>query len=370
MKKVLIIQADFFPAKNYGGPPVSIKNLCLALDGLFDFYIVTQNKELHEKEPLLANNNIWHYMWNINVKYLNAKDFFPYKFNKIVSEIRPSTLYLQSFFSFKIVIPTILYAKKNKVKLIIAPRGELLSGALKKKWKKIPYIYFMKLILPKNTLFQGTSAEEIKSLKFFFPKWDNIFLKNLPSPIDLQSSYHKKKNNTTKFIFLSRIVKKKNLKFALDILKDISENIIFDIYGPIEDLNYWKQCSELIASMPENISINYCGVVSNEDVTKVFNQYDFFLFPTYSENYGHVIVEAMVSNCPVIISDNTPWNDINIVKSGFALPLSEKELFVNAINKAIKMDQQEYNKLIMNNRRFVREFVYDDVSVEMYRELF
>ncbi|MDB1710393.1 glycosyl transferase family 1, partial [Enterococcus casseliflavus] len=73
MKKVLIIQAGFFPAKNYGGPPVSIKNLCLALDGLFDFYIVTQNKELHEKEPLLANNNIWHYMWNINVKYLNAK---------------------------------------------------------------------------------------------------------------------------------------------------------------------------------------------------------------------------------------------------------------------------------------------------------
>ena len=45
-------------------------------------------------------------------------------------------------------------------------------------------------------------------------------------------------------------------------------------------------------------------------VIETFSKYDVFLFPTKGENYGHVIFEALAGGCIPIISDQTPWNDI------------------------------------------------------------
>lgn len=370
MKKVLIVQPGFFPAKNYGGPPVSVRNLCFSLSESFEFYIMTQNRELHKKEPLISENKKWYSFENTKVRYLNSNEFILHRFSKIADEINPDILYLQSLFDIKIVLPTIYFARKNKMKLLIAPRGELLTGALKKKWKKIPYIYMLKFLLPKNVIFQGTSYEEVEALKKFYKNKQRIYLKNLPSPKKIDFNKSKKKNLITKFIFLSRIVRKKNLKYALEILKDIKKPIEFDIYGPIEDENYWKECLEIIKQLPSNIKVRYCGIVDNENVNEVFYKYDFFLFPTVSENYGHAIVEAMSSDCPVIISDNTPWNNINEYHSGFAISLNQKHSFIKIINEVCDKNQSEYDEIILNNKKFVKEVVNDDSSIKQYYEFF
>ena len=66
-----------------------------------------------------------------------------------------------------------------------------------------------------------------------------------------------------------------------------------------------------------------------------FSGYDAFLFPTFSENYGHVIVEALSVGTLVIISDRTPWNDVEESGVGWAIALDNTIKFKEVINQVI-----------------------------------
>ena len=59
--------------------------------------------------------------------------------------------------------------------------------------------------------------------------------------------------------------------------------------------------------MPDNISVNYCGVLNYESINRAFLSNDVFLFPTLGENFGHVVFESMSAGCVPIISNKTPW---------------------------------------------------------------
>ena len=52
MEKVLIANGGYYPAKNYGGPVVSIDNICSLLKDNFVFYIICSNHELGETKTL------------------------------------------------------------------------------------------------------------------------------------------------------------------------------------------------------------------------------------------------------------------------------------------------------------------------------
>ena len=118
---------------------------------------------------------------------------------------------------------------------------------------------------------------------------------DLPSLTQLEIGLDRFSNNfptgedKLKIIFLSRISPMKNLDFALSIFSSVSAEVQFDIYGPKENLEYWKQCNLQIISRPKNIYINYRGSVLTENIQEVFSNYDLLLFPSRGENYGHVI---------------------------------------------------------------------------------
>ena len=48
MKKILVPAFGFFPAQNYGGPPVSLLNICNLINDNFEFFIVTSNHDLKD----------------------------------------------------------------------------------------------------------------------------------------------------------------------------------------------------------------------------------------------------------------------------------------------------------------------------------
>ena len=60
----------------------------------------------------------------------------------------------------------------------------------------------------------------------------------------------------------------KNLSFALKVLKNVSGYIDFDIYGPVDDVSYWKDCQQLMQSLPDNINVDYMGVLDHSKVVE------------------------------------------------------------------------------------------------------
>nr|WP_243449637.1 glycosyltransferase [Clostridium perfringens] len=192
-------------------------------------------------------------------------------------------------------------------------------------------------------------------MKYLHIERNRIYLlSNIPSIPKKIKKHPFKETGKAKFIYLSRIVPKKNLLKALNMLKNISNEIVFDIYGSIEDEIYWNKCLEIINSYSSNIECNYKGLVSHEEVNNVFSQYDAFIFPTQSENYGHVIVEALFAGCEVIISDQTPWNDVEKYNAGWAIPLNNENLFIDAINKVINQSNETFLLCSSQAQKYVR----------------
>jgi len=119
----------------------------------------------------------------------------------------------------------------------------------------------------------------------------------------------------------------------------VKADLIFDIYGPIEDKSYWQDCLKLVQKLPSNIKVNYCGAVEADQVMDVLCAYDLFFFPTRGESYGHVIAESLSVGTPALISDQTPWKNLAIDSLGWDLPLNV-EKFVEKIELVAARDAQ------------------------------
>lgn len=78
----------------------------------------------------------------------------------------------------------------------------------------------------------------------------------------------------------------KNVKLAIEVVCKMKSKVIFDIYGPLEQPEYWDECLQVIKTAPDNVTVNYCGQLLPMDVGACFRKYDCFLFPTLNEKYG------------------------------------------------------------------------------------
>ena len=79
-----------------------------------------------------------------------------------------------------------------------------------------------------------------------------------------------------RFLFVAPINKESNLAFALRCLRDVeAEQITFDIFGEIQDFEYWHTVQQEIAQLPQfSVSVRYF-----EDQEPDFSEYDFFILP-------------------------------------------------------------------------------------------
>jgi len=356
-RKVMIFTGYYIPGVKGGGPIQSIKNLVDNLSDFFDFYILTSDRDLGDKKPYEnVKINAWNRLDTAKVYYI-GKDKINFKnIRNIVNSINPETVYLNSFFSFNFSIIPIILNKYNLIspqKLVVAPRGEFSQGAMNlKKRKKNIYIKLIKILktYKKNNLFWHVTSEyEKNDLEKIFNINNNIYIcQNFTANYDNKNyeNYINKETNKLKLVFISRISPKKNLEYAINVLNHIKNGeIVFEVYGPIEDEKYWDLCKKIISEKPDNIEIRYKGSLNHDNVVTTFQKYHFFFFPTKGENYGHVISESMISGTPVITSDQTPWRGLQKKFVGWDINLKDENQFSEVIQKALKMNQEEYNKI-------------------------
>lgn len=376
-QKILILAGYYLPGHKAGGPIRSISNLVYYLKNEFNFYIITKDRDLGDINPYdNIKVNDWNEVKGAKVYYLSTKNKFKNMKNAINS-IDYDLIYLNSFFSFLFTIYPLFLKKfeiiKNKP-IIVAPRGEFSEGAIKiKNKKKKLFIKFAKIFsLYKNVLWQVSSSYEKNDIRREFKK--NVETHeaiNLPSAPKINNFMKStKKLGEIKIIFLSRISPKKNLDGALKMLDNLNGNIQFNIYGPVGDQKYWNKCKKIIANLSDNISVEYKGSIEHKKVQYEMGKHDLFLFPTFGENYGHVIIESLMSGCPVLISNSTPWKDLKKNNAGWNLELEKENKFRNKIQKCIDMSNEEINKLKKDTFKYGRDIIEDNIAIKQNKELF
>lgn len=375
-KKIVILAPQFVPQKNGGGPTVSVYNITLSLVNLCDLYIITNNHEVHSRKPILPFDGNWEKTASGNVYYLAHDDNKSKKIYDLLTELSPDIIYQNSFFSYEYAIPAFKYAKKNKkTRLIISPRGELNNNALHMKYmKKLAYIDYIKLSgYVNNAEFHLTADIEVEDVKKVFNvKDEKIYnIPNLTLFNDAPFADVEKNPGMLKAVYIARIHPKKNILTAIESLKNVTGDVTFDIYGPIEDAEYWKLCLDKIAELPENIKVEHKGVLNASEVKTAFSGYHIFFMPTLSENYGHSIVEALMSYKPVIISDQTPWHDFEEFEgAGFAFSPNDTASYTKAVQKYTDCNKEEFDRYCKNARVYIECRLDTKAIVEKYVDMF
>jgi len=368
-RKIIVFSNYYLPGVLAGGPIRSIEGLIKKLAEYYDFDLVTSSHDAFSNEDYInIELNKWNDLGYANCLYLSDKKRSLRNIYNILKEKKYDIIYLNSFFNFWYsIIPVFIYKffYTQDTKLILAPRGEFNINALSNNsLKKRFFLIISKIIgLHNNLVWHASTKYEAIDIKVFFPNASIKVVENVS--LESHQKEIKKKiklKNQLDILFFSRITKMKNLTGALRIISNLKEKINFNIYGPKEDINYYKSVLSAINEIPENIKININGPLKHEKIKQVFDLHHLFFLPTLGENYGHVIRESIANNCPAIISNKTPWNNLESDGIGFVCNIDNDHEFIEKINFFLGMNQEEYDMYIKKMYSNVeRLFDYSDV---------
>ncbi|MFP5470303.1 MAG: glycosyltransferase [Bacteroidia bacterium] len=372
-KRKIVITTDwYYPGFKAGGPIRSVVNLIRAIENDFDIYVYASDRDLGESESYPSvRANEWNVVSNHKVFYSNK-----YSLDKILKEIAPDVLYINGIYSKNYSVKPLLTAKKQKFqgKIIISPRGMLSEGALKiKTLKKKTFLTWTKTAkLYKNVLWHVTSTQEEQDLqKRVSKKVDYRFINN----ISILPSVKKQNNEVSdvlKLVSVSRISSIKNLDFIIEILlaNEFKKAIHLDIFGNIENEHYYKQCLSLINKYPKSRNkVSFKGEFNPNELDTILLCYNLGIFPTKNENFGHAIVECLSVGLPVIISDKTPWQNLEKYRCGFVLPL-KKQLWLNQLRELCEQSDNTFTDMSKNAANYFSEHIYSEEDKKKYVSLF
>ena len=200
------------------------------------------------------------------------------------------------------------YARRHGSPLVIAPRGMLEPWALNHhKWKKkLAWLAYQKKILKNAAAFHATAPEEARQIRRFGFRQPIVIL---PNGVDFpeRSALHHEDHETRTMLFLSRIHAKKGLPMLLEVWNELRpENWKLRIVGNDEG-GHAAQIRTLVKRYGLAESVTFEDALEGEAKEEAYLQADAFVLPTYSENFGIVVAEAMSYGLPVITTTAAPW---------------------------------------------------------------
>ena len=378
MKKTILIFIDWYlPGYLAGGPIRSIYNLVNLLKDDYDITIVTSNRDLNSKIPYKGMKKFISYkkVNDVKVVYLSS-----YNFRDLIKIITSEfdLIYLNSMFSFKFTLIPLIIKKITSLssKIVLAPRGMLHKEAInQRRRKKNLYLFLTRFLYQQNNiLFQATNNHEKNQIESSLSFKPNIVVLQNPIMIPKQKLENINTNfKILKLLYISRICDHKNLLYVIKSLRNLSKNINgkieLNIFGFIEEEEYWEECKKEIISLPSFIKIRYRGIIQKIDKTEIFENHHFLILMSKSENFGHVIYESLSYGRPVIISDNTPWNEIDKKQCGYVVNLNNNNLN-NIIETALSINQEEYLVMCDNALQFSKNFFLKQNYIDNFRRLY
>lgn len=371
--KLLIFIDWFSPGYKAGGPVTSIVNLSKHLGNKLDLHILTSDTDYCASEPYPGIPvNTWHVGNAAVVCYLQKTILTFRLLLRMIRAAQCDIWYLNGIYSLYFSILPMLAARLlHPRKIIVAPRGMLSRQTFSvKKYRKIAFLTLLRHIhWFRNVTFHATSEVEMKDIRKLFPGVPVVCLNNFPPlAADIHSS--DKISNRLRLISMARISPEKNTRFALEVLGNCRRSVEFDLYGEISDLGYWNECRRIIECLPANVTVRYHGSLDPIALHRALEHRDLLFLPSCGENFGHAILESMLAGVPVLISDRTPWRNLEKAGVGWDLPLEQPEEFARVIDKCAVMPPAEYEILRRKTALYARECSDAESLVRKYLQLF
>jgi glycosyltransferase involved in cell wall biosynthesis len=372
--KLLLFTDWYLPGFKAGGPIQSCKNLVGLLKDTYQIFILTSDRDLCEPAPYpdVVVNQWTTIHDSVNIFYASPEKINKRFLKELFAEIQPEYIYLNSMYSFKFtILPVMAYGNyQNQPKIVLAPRGMLQDGAVQyKKLKKIIFLNITRLLgWGKKIHFHATDAQEVQDVMKYYPKAAVSMVQNIPNYSFETNNQTAKQPGELKLVFLSRISPKKNLHSAIKWLKEkqLPFKWSFDIYGGIEDQAYFEE----LKTLSEGIPVNFKGPIDNKLVNETLQRYHCFVLPTFAENFGHAIFEALCAGLPVILSYNTPWLQLKEKKAGINIDIDAPAEYIQALEFFAGLNEAAFEQWRAGAKKMAKDYVDSGNYLMKYTELF
>jgi len=259
-------------------------------------------------------------------------------------------------------------AKRTITPLIISTRGMLEPWALQHKrlQKTAMWSLYQKQILHFAHTLHATSETEATNLRRLGLTQPIAVIPNavdMPFKPDITTDKPQGKERT--LLFMSRLHPKKGLLTLVKAAQhvDLSDWKII-IAGPDED----RHAAEVKATIQKaglQHLFSFIGPVDDNKKWAIYRQADLFVLPSFSENFGIVVAEALAAGIPVITTKGCPWRDLEIHNCGWWVDIGVEPL-VQALRRAISLSTTERYQMGQNGTKLIREkYSWDSAAEKM-----
>ena len=256
-------------------------------------------------------------------------------------------------------------SKATGVPLVVAPRGTLSqwamgSGSLVKKffWPLV-----QRPVLESATCFHATAYseyEDIRRLGFRQP------VAVIPNGIDMPVVHENKSQTNRTLLFLGRIHPVKGLEMLLPAWKTLQSRFPewqLKIIGP-DNRGHLSKMLVLSESLGLQ-RIEFCGPRYGEAKTQTYADADLFVLPTYSENFGMAVAEALAAGTPAVVTKGAPWAGLEQQNAGWWVDVNVEALAAG-LETAMAKDRSELSRMGQNGKAWMAaEYSWPEIGKRM-----
>jgi len=374
--RVLVFIDWYKPYYKAGGPVRSMVNLVDHLSDRVDFCIVTGDRDYMATKN---EANVPVDQWvegdsGEQVRYVSPSSRSFTKWRKLLNEARYDVVYINGLYSRWSSIVPLWLLRGSKQRRIVAVRGMLAKGPMRQSaLKKRSFLFAMKVLgCFKGVEFQATNEEEVQDVQRWIGTDVKVHLvQNLARSLkSTVSEGIAKTKGELRLVSLARIAEEKNTLFAIERLVGVTGHVCLDLYGTVYDEAYFERCKAAIARLPANIEVMWHGQLPQEQGAEVLTKSHALFMPSVGENFGHTMLEALSVGRPLLISDRTPWRDLEASKAGWDLPLEALERYTAVIQELVDLDQEAYDALAHGALALGVRYLNDPAPIERSYAMF
>ncbi|GAB1258023.1 glycosyltransferase [Aurantivibrio plasticivorans] len=363
---------------SYGGPAVSLPTLMLSLEKVgVEVCVVSSGNARTDVNTVVSECNLrWLVHNTIGPIKLRFAPKIKRTLEKIVKENPDSVIYSNNLWNYCALFP-MLVSRRRRIPHIIAVRGELFPWCLKqgRLRKLISWWLFQKMALNSAALIHVTSKDELQAVRDLGITSPVALIPHGVTPIGLDvaqkwQELKQRKQEKRKILFMSRLHEKKGIDNLLSAWQNIESKLPdweLDLAGP-DYGGYEKKINQLKSSgLLKNVE--YLGMLKNKEKFQAFYDASIFILPSYTENFGVVIGEALSAGVPVITTENTPWEDISVHELGVVMRGNSVEEIQKSLLDMTRLDPTELSKKGEKASRFIADNFTWNVSANKMAEV-
>lgn len=367
-----VIQTVAGIAERSGGPSRTVTSLCSAIGRLGGAIDLVAGVDRSDEDPLVRPDSRSVNLHLVDLHRMGRLRLYP-GFSRTVGRVldthRGPVLIHDHGIWGHTNMSSWRAARSRSLPYVLSPRGMLEPWALefKARKKKLAWILYQKRIIASSAAVVATSEQECENVKRLFPKLPVAIIPNgvnLPNVDDAPPKRQRRDDRGT-LLFLSRIHPVKNLTGLLQawasLPTKVSNGWRLVIAGPDEG-GHAQEVVSRVHQLGLQDAVELIGAVAENEKASVFQSADIFVLPSFSENFGVAVAEALAYGLPVIATTGTPWGELPRRACGWWVD-PDPESLAGALAQAMRSTCEQRRAMGAIGRAFAQEkFSWDGIG--------